>query len=142
MKARRKENSRVRVASRLAGLVLALLVAGSASAQDLEKLKNTTPEQRARLQTELMKASLGLAPEQLERVGALNLKYAQQMQPVITGSEGMLRKLAALQRIQESKEGELRVVLSDAQFEKYLAGREEMKRKFEEKLARKGAGGG
>lgn len=122
--------------------VLALLAAGFASGQDLEKLKDTTPEQRATVQTELMKASLGLAPAQVERVAAVNLKYAQQMQPVIAGSEGPLRKLSAMQRVNEAKEGELRVVLSDAQFQKYLAGREELRRRFEEKIVQKKPGGG
>src|SRR5213076_1966906 len=43
----------------------------------LDKLKNTTPEERAKAQTEYLTSRLGLTAEQTTSVGALNMRYAR-----------------------------------------------------------------
>lgn len=123
-------------------LAAALLAATPAFAQDLQKLAGSTPEQRAGIQTEIMKSKLGLSGDALQRVAAINLKYAQQMQPVLDGSEGTFRKMEAMRGIQEAKEAELRGVLTDAQVQQLQAAREEIRQKLEEKLSQKAAAGG
>jgi hypothetical protein len=125
--------------SRLLALVLtaaaALLaaLAPEASAQ-LDKLKNTTPAERAKVQTELMTSTLGLRPDQTSKVAAINRKYADQMEPIIKGSEGPLRKMRAARDIETAKEAELKQVLSPDQFQKLLASKEEMREKFEQRV--------
>jgi len=118
--------------------VAALLLAVPPVARaQMDKLASTTPQERAKMQTEFMKNRLDLTPEQLQRVGALNLKYAQRMDPVIKGSEGPLMKMRQMREINEAKVGELKGILSP-QFEKYLASKEEMREKFEQKMEEKG----
>lgn len=111
-----------------------------ASAQ-MDKLKNTTPQQRADAQTEYMQSNLALTSDQTSTIAAINLKYAQQMEPILKGSDGPLVKMRAMRGIQDAKEGELQVVLSPEQFTKYQGLKEEMREKIEQKLE-SGAGGG
>src|SRR5215470_3409862 len=90
----------------LVAAVGSLLFALAASGQ-LDQLKNTTPEQRAKALTEMMTKKLGLSPEQTSKVADLNLKYANQMEPLIKGSEGPLVKMRQMREINEAKEAEL-----------------------------------
>ena len=52
-------------------LVSALLLAGAALAQELQKLAGTTPAQRAAVQTEFMRTRLGLSETQQPKIAAL-----------------------------------------------------------------------
>jgi hypothetical protein len=125
-------------------LAAAILLAGSsASAQggDMDKLKSTTPEERATLQTMMMKEKLGLTPQQLPAVKQINLEAATQMQPVITGSEGKLMKLRTAKAIESQRDSQLQGVLSPPQYQQWLAQKEEMRQKIEQKLMEKRAGG-
>jgi len=119
-------------------LVAALTFAFGASAQG-DKLKTSTPEERAALQTELMKSKLDLSADQLPKLSALNLKYAQKMDPILKGSGGPLVRMREARELEQAKEGELAQILSPAQFEKYQAAKEEIRQKVEAKLAEKGA---
>ena len=119
-------------------LVLGLRVAGAAG---LDELKNTTPAERAKAQTFMMKGKLGLSEVQLPKIAAINEKYAQQMEPLIKGSEGPLMKMRDARSIEAAKEAELKTVLSPEQFTKFEAGKEEMKdqllKKIQEQRAKK-----
>ena len=114
---------------------MSLLIVVAADAQnEMEKLKSSTPEERARLQTEMMKVKLGLTPDQTPKVAAINQKYAQRMEPIIKGQEGPLMRLRQMREVGQAKEAELKGVLSPEQFQKYLAEKQEMREKFEDKL--------
>ena len=114
---------------------LSLLIVVTASAQnEMEKLKSSTPEERARLQTEMMKTKLGLTTDQTPKVAAINQKYAQRMEPIIKGQEGPLMRLRQMREVGQAKEAELKGVLSPEQFQKYLAEKQAMREKFEDKL--------
>jgi hypothetical protein len=125
----------------LAPCLVALLVAGAAAAQELQKLAGTTPAQRAGVLTELMKTRLGLSEAQTPKVAAINLKYAEQMQPVLDGTDGPLMKLGEARRIDQAKEADLKGVLAPEQFEKYLAAKQEIREKMEQKMMERRAGG-
>src|SRR5262249_14232192 len=133
-----KTSTRALTVAVVAGLLLSAPTAWGQSQMD--KLKNTTPVERATVQTEMIKTKLGLSPEQAEKISAINLKYANRMEPVIKGSEGPFRKMRQAREINEAKEGELRQVLSPDQFQKYLADREQMRERFEEKMEQKKSG--
>ena len=122
-------------------LVAALWLAGAASAQELQKLAGTTPAQRAAVQTEFMKTHLGLTETQQPKVAALNLKYAEQMQPILQGSDGPLMKMAAARRVDQAKDAELEGVLTPEQYQKYLAAKEELRQHLEQKLVERRQGG-
>jgi len=131
--------------SSLAAVTVVLAVLAPAARAQFAKLKNTTPEMRAKVQTELMKAKMQLNPAQESQVAALNLKYAQKMEPLIQGSQGPFMEMREAREINEEKEAELKKIVSKEQFEAYLAGKEELREKFEqkieEKLQQKGGGG-
>ena len=112
-----------------------------ASAQ-LDKLMNTTPQQRADAQTAFMQSKLALTADQAPQIAALNLKYAQKMEPIIKGSSGSLMKMHQMSGVNNEKETELKQILSADQFQKYLASKEEMREKVVEKIEEKAAGGG
>ena len=104
-----------------------LLIAGTVFAGELDALKNTSPAQRAKAQTAMMKEKLGLSEEQVAKVGALNLKYAEKMDPIIKGAEGTFMKARDARNVEQQKEDELKALLSPDQFQKFLAGKEEMR---------------
>jgi hypothetical protein len=100
----------------------------------LDKLANTTPAERAGMQTDFMASKLELTPDQKRAVTDLNLKYANKMEPVIKGSGGPMVKGRQMREINQEKETELRGILSPQQWEKYEASRAEMREKLEERM--------
>src|SRR5215510_14027603 len=113
-----------------------LICAASEAQTSMDALRNSTPAERARLQTDMMKSKLSLTPDQTTKIAAINEKYAQQMEPIIKGQEGPLARMRQMRQVSAAKEAELKSVLSPEQFQKYLAEREEMREKFEEKLVK------
>jgi hypothetical protein len=118
----------------LTAVAASLISAAPDVLAQLDQLKNTTPEQRAQIQTDLMKAKLALTPEQTSAIAAINEKYAKQMEPIIKGTEGTYMKMHHMRQVSAAKEAELKAALSPEQFQKYLAEKKEMQEQFEEKL--------
>src|SRR5262249_17740889 len=125
----------------LALLAAALLAAPSAALAQLDELKDSTPKQRATVETAFMRRKLELTPQQDRQVSALNLKYAEQMQGVIGGSDGPFMKLRAAEAIDKEKDSALQGILSPAQFQQYQAAKQELRTELETKLAGKLGGG-
>jgi predicted fused transcriptional regulator/phosphomethylpyrimidine kinase len=103
-------------------------------AQDEKDFKNTTPEQRAQVQTSLLKSKLQLNDDQTAKVSAINLKYAKEMEPVLKGSGGKFAKLKEAKKINEKKEAEYKQVLTPEQFTKYEQVKSEMKEEMKQKM--------
>jgi len=123
-------------------IVVLVLVASSAAAENLDALAHTTPEQRAAEQTRMMKSRLDLSADQVGQVQAVNLKYAKEMDPVLKGSGGVLERLKQARQIDHAKDTALQGVLSESQFQKYTAAKQEMRHELEQKLAKKVDAGG
>jgi hypothetical protein len=120
------------------GLAVILFVFGMPLAfAQLDELKNTTPGERASLQTELMKSKLALTAEQTQAVADLNLKYANRMEPIIKGSSNSLSKMFQMRKINNEKETELKRILSSQQWEKFDASRDEMRQQFEAQIGKR-----
>jgi hypothetical protein len=120
------------------GLAVILFVFGMPLAfAQLDELKNTTPGERASLQTELMKSKLALTAEQTQAVADLNLKYANRMEPIIKGSSNSLSKMFQMRKINNEKETELKRILSPQQWEKFDASRDEMRQQFEAQIGKR-----
>lgn len=98
-----------------------------------EMMKNTTPEERADAQTEMMEETLGLDSEQKEKVHAVNLKYARKTGEVFSSQTPRFRKFRKLKAISSDKDKALKAVFTDQQFETYQKSKEEMKAKLKEK---------
>jgi Spy/CpxP family protein refolding chaperone len=122
-----------------AAFVLGAVVSGAWA--QLGELKNTTPEERAKELTSLMQKELGLTPDQLSKMEALNLKYAKEMEPILKGSEGPFKAMRQAREINQAKEAELQQLLTPEQFEKYQAQRAEMREKLEQGIEEKAKGG-
>lgn len=114
-----------------------LLLFSTIRAQSAEDFKNTTPEQRAQLQTGMMKSKLQLSDEQTTKVAAINLKYAKQMEPVIKGEGSKLSKYREAKKINEQKDAELKQVFTEDQFSRYEKAKEEMKEAMKKKIQEK-----
>lgn len=117
------------------GVTIALVFSLMLAATQLfaqNEVKEMPAEKRAKLQTERMISSLKLDAEQTEKVGQINLKYAQKMDPVIQGSGNKMSRFKAFRKINDQKEQELKSVLSSEQFEQFQKQQQEMKDKLRE----------
>lgn len=108
-----------------------------ARADLMSTLAKTTPQERAGIQTEFLAKKLGLSPDETQKVGAINLKYAEKTEPVIKGDDGMFSKARQMKAIQAEKDAELQTALSPQQFQAYDASKDELKQKFEEAVEKK-----
>ncbi len=120
-----------------ASVAAALLFCATAFSADMDALKNTTPQQRAKLQTLFMKKRLKLTHKQVPKVMDINLRYAQQMEPVLKGNEGKLVKMRQATSIRRAKDNELTSVLTPGQYQAYLASKEQMRQQMIEKVMQK-----
>jgi len=98
-----------------------------------KKLKDTTPEQRAKMQTEWMTTKLALNTSQIQKVSALNLQYAQKNEPIIQSSENKLSKFKKLKALQKEKSNALSQILDAAQYQKYQEIKDQMIQTLKEK---------
>lgn len=117
-----------------------VVITPAQSVAQFDALTNTTPAQRARIQTSLMKELLDLSPDQLTKISSLNESYAQKMEPVIQGNSGMFMKMRQMKEVNDAKESDLKALLSPDQFQKFLASKDEMRKKFEEQIEAEVAG--
>src|SRR5262245_37492660 len=115
-------------------IAVCLLIGATAFAADLDELKSTTPAERAKAQTAMMKAKLGLTDDQVSKIGAINLKYAEQMQPIINGTEGPLMKMRDARNVEDQKEAELKGILTPDQFQQFQTMKEEMRDKLMDQI--------
>jgi anion-transporting ArsA/GET3 family ATPase len=119
---------------RAMALSLSLTLAGSlAMAQNTSALRDRTPQERAKFQTEMMKSKLGLDSVQVKQVEAVNLKYALKNEPVMKSSDGRLSKFRQIKSSQNQKEAELKKIFTPAQFKQYEALQDEMKSQLKER---------
>ena len=118
--------------------VLLLSVAASAQSQ-IEAIAKTTPEQREKVQTGLMKEKLALTAEQLPKVEAINLATAQKMQPVLQSTDGPLIRMREAKANEAQRDTALQTVLTPQQYQQWLAAKGEIKQKVEQKLLEKRA---
>ncbi|MCC6937639.1 MAG: hypothetical protein IT226_05400 [Flavobacteriales bacterium] len=127
-------------------IIAALTILTSAAyAQDKEKPQRT-PAERAQIRTERMTKDLGLTPEQITKVEAINRKYAEQAEGMRTARDqeaGPARKAAQEKRkaMRDAHEAEMKAVLSTEQFATWKKQQEEMKAKHMDGRSGKGPRG-
>jgi len=110
---------------------LALLTAVGAIAQDKQP---KTPQERAAAQTERMVKELELSPDQATKLGALNLKYAEQAE-VMRQQEVADRgaKKAKGKEMRDARDADMKGLLSSEQYAKWQTQRDAAKEKHKEK---------
>lgn len=109
------------------------LLAAPAWSQSPAELAKVPPSVRAGIQTDFMAQKLQLTPEQRTKVEAINLKVANQMQPLLEGSAWTLMREA--KAVDEAKDNDLRAVLTPQQFDTYLGSKDEIKDLLKQKAA-------
>lgn len=104
-------------------LTLSFLAASVLSAQSAPSKTASsfgTPKERARLQTEKMKTVLPLREDQIDKIHALNLKYAEIMQKeVFDQGASQWAMYTKGTEINKRKEKELKPLLNEAQYKNY-----------------------
>jgi hypothetical protein len=123
----------------LSVIVISFVVSHPVKAQDrkeqmAEMIKNSTPEQRAKMQTGMMKTKLNLDSAMGLKVYDINLKYAKKLDPVIKGDSKGFAKLREMKAIDADKDKELKATLTPDQYRQYEAAKEEMKEKMKERM--------
>jgi hypothetical protein len=115
-------------------IVVAFFSASCGRAQSWGSMKNATPEQRAEFQTKMMTNKLDLSPEQVKKVSAINLKYAQKFQPIIKGTGDKQTRLQQAMALQAQKDKELQLVFDKKQFADYQEFEEQLKSRMKSML--------
>ena len=111
-----------------------LVVSTRTASADEAGVIQSRPEQRAAIQTQFMKERLNLPADVLTKVQAINLKYAQQMDPVLKGNDGKLARMQKGRGIMAAKDAELKAILSPSQFEAYDDAKDDIKAAMESRL--------
>lgn len=120
-------------------LFLFLLLGLATQAQSMDDFKQSTPEQRAKAQTEYLKTNLQLDDQQTQKIAEISLKYAQKMEPVIKGSGGKLSKMKTAKNINAQKEAEYKQVFTSDQYKKYAELKDDMKNDVKKKMKQRQA---
>ena len=81
--------------------------------------QNSTPEQRAKIQNDLMKSKLQLTTDQYQKVSVLNLEYAKKIQPIIASDASKLTKVRKAKSILKEKDEKLKIIFTAAQYKLY-----------------------
>jgi hypothetical protein len=102
-----------------------------------EFMTETSPEERAKFQTEYMKENLSLTSDQEKKVHDINLKYAEKIQEAYEAPTKKYQKLKAMQRVNAEKEGELKLTLTPDQYATYEKNKEAMKEKIKAQVREK-----
>ncbi|EJL71609.1 hypothetical protein [Chryseobacterium populi] len=98
-----------------------------------KKLKDNTPEQRAKMQTEWMTTKLALNTSQIQQVSELNLQYAKKNEPIIQSNKDKLSKFKKLKALQKEKSDALSQILDTEQYKKYQEIKDQMVQNLKEK---------
>lgn len=98
-----------------------------------KSLKDSTPEQRAKMQTEWMKTKLALNSTQIQQVYDLNLEYARKNDPILQSNEGKLAKFKKLKALQKEKSSVLSKILNEEQYKRYQEIKDQLVQNFKNK---------
>lgn len=95
-----------------------------------EFMTQTTPEERAEMQTEYMKEHLSLTDQQVPEISDINLRYARKMQDAYASETRKFQRLKKLKNVSNEKDAELKKALDSKQYETYARNKEAMKEKM------------
>lgn len=117
-------------------LALAVLVGGTAAAQQQGKKEHKTPEQRATGMTEKMTTKLSLDDAQKAKIQEINLGIAQKNDAIRQNTSlTKEQKFAQLKENQDARKAQYKEVLSADQYAKYEAWEKEKQEKMQAKRA-------
>ncbi len=92
-----------------------------------DNIKDKSPEERAKMQTEWMQKELKLDSAVLPAVQAINVKYANKMETLKNSSDSRYSKLQTFKSLSDQKDKELKTVFTATQYNLYLKKKDELK---------------
>ena len=107
----------------------------------MDPLKDTTPAQRAQMQTKWMETNLSLDAKTSASVSAINLKYAQENETLMSTDEPKFKKLMAFKQHSNAKDAELKAIFTPEQCSLYEQKKSEMEATIMQKVKDKHASG-
>jgi Spy/CpxP family protein refolding chaperone len=113
-------------------LFIYLIINNLAIAQN-PNFQNRSAEEIAERQTKIMKDSLNLTEEQLPKVKAINLKYAEKMKELMSSEADQLTKMQDFQVLQSNREYEMKKVLTKDQGKLFTAMQERQRARMRER---------
>ncbi len=119
---------------KLLSLCLAFFFAGTVLSYAQTEAPKVTDEQKEELAASMKEflTALDLSEEQKSEFEAITVKYAEQMKAVKESSEGKFKKMKKAKSIQESKNKEMKALLSEEQYNLYKEKQKEMKEAMKE----------
>lgn len=100
------------------------------------KLKDASAEEIAMMQTKLQVKKLSLSEEQQEKLKTINLKYAHELVK-LREKDPSERSLKDLKTIDQAQNEEVKTILSETQFENYLALKKKIRQRMRERRQNK-----
>jgi len=127
---------------RLIGLTLAgLFAAFVAYAQPPGGGGQFDPEEMVKRQTERMVEDLGLNADQTKKVEDLNRKYGAKMGELFQSAQGDREGMRAkMDKLREEKDAELKLILTEEQFVKYLEIEKKRREEFRQRAGNRPPG--
>jgi len=120
-------------------LLVCLVVVTMAQAPQGRQGRQFNPEDMAKRQTEQMTEDLNLNEQQVEKVSALNKKYAEKMRDAFQNTDGNREQMREKMQTQRTeKEAELKEILTDEQFKKYQEIEKERMQRMQQRRENRG----
>ena len=119
-------------------LFLGLMLATNLSLAQRGEFMERPPEERAEIQTKIMKYALALSDSsRIDNVHGINLKYASKMEK-LTDSDGNRRaKFRKMRSLSEEKDNELKKALTSEQYEEYLVLKEQWRERLIDEMQKR-----
>jgi hypothetical protein len=118
-------------------ILLFVLLSATVSVDAQKKM--ATPQERADKLTEWMKTNLKLEDNQALQVQGINIKYANKTEQLQNSTLSKQQKLQALKADDTARDKELKMVMTEQQFNTYLAKKDEVKKQMKANLKAKKA---
>lgn len=115
---------------------LVMFVPAMAMAQ-MEQLKNSTPQERATMLTNMMQSELSLDEKATTAVSDINLKYAKETQALLDSSGTQFGRIMTFRKNAKAKDVELEGVLTPEQYSLYEQKKSAMQDAVKQKLKEK-----
>jgi Spy/CpxP family protein refolding chaperone len=106
-----------------------LLASTSLAQPGYGSFQNSSPEERAKIQTDQMREKLNFTDEQDSSIYEINLKYARKIQELMKGEQERDEIRSKMGELMKEKDEELKGILTEEQFELYLNYKKELRGK-------------
>lgn len=117
---------------RIALILVLSVIAGSLRAQDLDEIKTWSAAEFAQKMTDEMTTRAPLTPEQIDPVNGINLKFAEQVLPMVNGTDDQDKKVEAVKRFDRERTELLKVFLSPEQMRQVKQVQTELRKKLKQ----------